>query len=102
MVGAGYLPESRRKASPCPQEPAGTLKLSFSQAWKGNFVQGTKVMVGTDGCSCSGLLKRHQKEKDTAAIQPPVNTGPFQDLVRAAMGNVGSASQRLLSFPHQW
>lgn len=85
-----------------PPEPAGTLKLSFSHVWKGNFVQGTEVVVGTDGCSYSGLLKRYQKEKDTAAIQSPLNTGPFQYLVTAAIGNVGSGSQRLMSLPHHW
>lgn len=85
-----------------PQKPAGTLKLSFRHAQKGNFVQGTKVVVGTDGYSYSGLLKRHQKEKDTAAIQIPLNIGPVQYLVRAAIGNVGSGSQRLLSLSHYW
>lgn len=28
-VGARYLPKTRRKDGPCPQEPAVTLKLSF-------------------------------------------------------------------------
>lgn len=88
MVGPGYLPEIRRKAGLHPQEPSGTLKPSFSHAWKGDFVQGTKVMVGAYGCSYSGFLKRHKKEKDTAAIGSPQNIGPFQYLVRAAMGNL--------------
>lgn len=99
MAGAGYLSETRRKAGPCPQEPAGTLKLRFSHAWEGDFVRGIKVMVGTDGCSYSGLLKRHQKEKDTAAIQSPLNIGPFQYLVRAAVGNVGSRQPKVAEPP---
>lgn len=52
-------------------------------------MQGVQVMVQTDRCSYSVLLKTHREEKDTAAIQSPLNIGPFQYLVRSVHRQFG-------------
>lgn len=88
-IGARHLPKTRRKDGLCPQELAVTLKLSFIDAWKGDLVWGVRVMVQTDGWSYSVLLKTHPEEKDTAAIQSPLNIGLFQYLVRSVHGQRG-------------
>lgn len=62
---------------------------------RGILCRALKRGLGQMDVATQGSRKGKQKEDG----QSPVNTGPFQCLVRAAMGNVGSGRQRLLKPP---
>lgn len=87
---------------PAPKSLTVTLKLSFINAWKGDLVQGVKVVVQTDRRSYLLPLKTQREEKDSAAIQSPLNTGPFQYLEERTWAAWSQAAKRLLSLPGRY